>query len=60
MEQCKTCKHALYDEIWGEHKCKLSRHVMYPMDMQPRKCAHYEKGTVEKSKRRYQNYDDEE
>ena len=56
MEKCKTCKHALYDEVWGEYKCRLSRYVRYPKDAM-QKCDDYEKGTPETSKRSYDKYD---
>lgn len=56
MEKCKTCKHALYDEVWGEFKCRLSRHVHYPKDAMA-SCSNYVKGDPEKSKHTYDKYD---
>lgn len=43
MENCKTCKNAIFDEIWGDFKCKHSHLVVYnPEDVNG--CVHYEKG----------------
>ena len=29
MFNCKDCEHAVFDETWGEYKCKFHGHVIY-------------------------------
>ena len=26
---CETCKHALFNELWGEYKCKIDKHIIW-------------------------------
>lgn len=40
MENCKTCKHGVFDEKWGEYKCEIRQIYMY---ITHRECADYEK-----------------
>ena len=29
---CKDCAHSIFDEQWGEYKCKIAQHVVYDVD----------------------------
>ena len=29
MEKCKTCKYSIFDEVWGEYKCKMRNMFIY-------------------------------
>lgn len=43
MGNCKTCKNAIFDEIWADYKCKVKHRVIYnPNDMNH--CIDYTKG----------------
>lgn len=43
MKNCTNCKHAIFDEIWGEYKCVVYKHtVEQPYDVEP--CCEHEKG----------------
>lgn len=34
MRICKTCEHCIFDEQWGEYKCKKHQHRIYnPMQI---------------------------
>lgn len=49
-KSCKTCVNAIFDEHWGEYKCKVFQHRMYlPDDKED--CIEYEKGEPTKTKR---------
>ena len=26
---CQTCKHALFNELWGDWKCKIGKHFIW-------------------------------
>ena len=46
---CKECKHAIFDEIWGEYKCEILKHKIYhPIAVD--ECLYFEKGNPQKSK----------
>jgi hypothetical protein len=46
MENCSNCKNALFDEIWGEYKCKIDkRHHYFDGQAVGAKCSYHEKGT---------------
>lgn len=32
MRCCKDCAHSIFDEQWGEFKCKLVQHIVYDAD----------------------------
>lgn len=32
MRCCKDCAHSIFDEQWGEFKCKIAQHVVYDAD----------------------------
>ena len=32
MDEHKTCKHAAYDETWGEYKCKKHEFRIYDVE----------------------------
>lgn len=43
MANCKNCKHAIFDEVWGDYKCKINYLVIYdPKDVEH--CVYYDKG----------------
>lgn len=46
MDNCSNCKNALFDEIWGEYKCKIDKRKHY-FDGQAvgAKCSYHKKGT---------------
>lgn len=48
MVDCKNCKHAIFDELWGEYKCKIKERYIYYTRVEAIDCAHYEKKPVEK------------
>lgn len=49
-EQCKTCINAVYDPVWGEHKCTSLQNVIYkPDDVSG--CIYYKKGEPAISKK---------
>jgi hypothetical protein len=29
MSKCESCRHAIFDAVWGEYKCKITKIVMY-------------------------------
>lgn len=32
MNDCTNCANAIFDETWGEHKCKVYEHRIYDVD----------------------------
>ena len=32
FKSCKECAHSIFDEQWGEYKCKIAQHVVYNAD----------------------------
>lgn len=32
MNDCRNCGHRIFDEVWGEYKCKLHEHRIYDLD----------------------------
>lgn len=47
IKNCKTCKHYVFDETWGEHKCKKFAHRICDLDKYV-DCQSYEKKKEEK------------
>ena len=47
MENCKTCKHSVFDEIYGEYKCK-KRERRIPILLDSSECKFYKKGPKKK------------
>lgn len=47
MNGCKNCKNALYDERWGDYKCKLDGFYRYGGGIN---CPDHEEGEPEISK----------
>ena len=41
-ENCKTCEHAIFDEIWGDYKCKKYEIIVHPDERLD--CESYKKG----------------
>ena len=46
---CKNCKHAIFDELWGEYKCKICERIVYDTRLDAWGCEHYDKKPVEKT-----------
>lgn len=40
-KDCTCCKHAIFNEMWGEYKCKIVQHKVVPVIVA---CSSYEKG----------------
>lgn len=50
MGTCKTCKHAVFNEFWGEYKCDIYNRVIYAGVGKDLPCTLYKKGEVKDSK----------
>lgn len=55
-KSCKTCENAIFNERWGEYKCKISQHRIYEPDDQ-KNCIDYKKGEPTPSARKDDDYD---
>lgn len=42
MDNCKNCEHSVFDELWGEYKCKHFEHRIYIL-LDASECASYKK-----------------
>lgn len=42
MDSCKNCANAIFDEVWGEYKCKVHKHRIHDVDKYL-DCPHHEK-----------------
>lgn len=42
MNNCKDCKHSIFDELWGEYKCKVLKRRVYIL-LDKDECPNYEK-----------------
>ena len=40
-KNCKDCAHVVFDELWGEYKCKMRGHRIYIL-LDPDECKFYE------------------
>lgn len=49
IQNCTTCENAIFDELWGEYKCKV-RQTTIPILLDSTECSDYKKGTPEMSK----------
>lgn len=29
MNTCKNCEYSIFDEVWGEYKCKVKNRIIY-------------------------------
>lgn len=47
MENCKTCKHSVFDPTWGEYKCK-SRGTRIYILLNSSECPEYKKDPEKK------------
>ena len=45
---CSKCKHAIFDEVFGEYKCGI-RHIRIYNPEKYAGCEHYEKQTTKNS-----------
>ena len=43
MENCKNCEHSVFDELWGEYKCKARGTRIYIL-LNSSECSSYKKG----------------
>lgn len=50
MKHCKDCEHSIFDEQWGQYKCKLKKHVLYNEELTAN-CEFYQKNIYAKAKR---------
>lgn len=48
MKNCETCSNAVFDDHWGELKCKAKQHRIYRPDAVS-DCRYYKKGTPSES-----------
>lgn len=48
MDKCASCEYAVFDEIFGEYKCKVRQMRVYKPSTNM--CEWYKKGTPTKSK----------
>lgn len=49
MSNCKDCVHSVFDEVWGEYKCKVHKHRIYNLDKHA-DCGFYAKDPSKKGK----------
>lgn len=49
MENCTNCEHAVFDELWGEYKCKKREQRIYIL-LDSKECADYKKKPKEEKK----------
>lgn len=49
MKCCAECSHSIFDEQWGEYKCKIVQHRIYDVDRKVA-CKDYKKGKPEIAK----------
>lgn len=42
MYNCKDCAHSIFDEKWGEYKCKKHQRTVYIL-LDAEECPSYEK-----------------
>lgn len=55
MSNCSTCEYAIFDELWGEYKCKIRHRRVYKPGKESVNCEWYKKGEPSESKD--ENYD---
>lgn len=55
MANCRDCKHAIFDDVWGEYKCAEHEQVIYDLD-EYSGCKVYEKGEPKESKENRDTY----
>lgn len=56
MEKCKACKYSIFDEVWGEYKCEVTRLFVYDRDFE---CEDYKaRGKKEEQKISKEEYRD--
>jgi hypothetical protein len=57
MDDCRNCTNAIFDEIWGEYKCKIDKKRHY-LDGKATntKCGYHKKGTPAISKNVPENW----
>lgn len=48
MENCTTCKHAVFDALWGEYRCAVRGTRLYIM-LDSSECTEYKKGAPAES-----------
>ena len=40
--KCSDCEHTIFDQVWGEYKCKKFKHRIYDIE-KVEECEGYEK-----------------
>jgi hypothetical protein len=50
MSNCKDCVHSVFDEVWGEYKCKVHEHRIYNLVKQA-DCGFYKKDPNKKGEK---------
>ncbi len=60
MNNCNTCKNAIYDAWWGEYKCSIKQKVIFGGPGKDMPCNDYKKGdpTDAKKNKDYPNKED--
>lgn len=48
MSNCKSCAHSIFDEKWGEYKCKILQRRIYILSSMS-KCPNYKEKGAEKN-----------
>ena len=49
MGQVNDCKYSIFNELWGEWKCKNLSHVLHEPDIQCSECPDYKKDPDKKN-----------
>lgn len=54
MKACRTCEYAIFDEVWGEYKCKKKERRIYETTSL-QECEFYKKVKEKKDDRQREN-----
>lgn len=49
---CKTCSNCIFDETWGEYKCKAQEKRIQNPHLGGIRCKDYKKGQMQMSKKK--------
>lgn len=47
MDNCTNCENSIFDELWGEYKCKVLQHRMHIL-LDSSECKFYKKDLSKK------------
>lgn len=51
MKNCTTCANAIFDNVFGEYKCRISKKsIRAPLNV---KCKDYKEGKPKESEKKY-------